>query len=160
MSLFELHISESLRERFPPNITNIKTSILEHVYRFQGDNPGAKQSIWDKVRCSWEHVGEHIENMKNMLGTPWELDWNTLGSWWEHIKNNKNYGHKVSPTLNSSSSFGNLRNIFYFLTVACRTCHKRQSNRRMTLLFCNIQGYVIATNCSKNPDTFQLVIRP
>jgi hypothetical protein len=28
------------------------------------------------------------------------------------------------------------------------------------LLFCNIQGYVIATNCSKNPDTFQLVIRP
>jgi hypothetical protein len=52
---------------------------LEHLYRFQGDNPGAKQSIWDKVRCSWEHVEEHIENRKNMLGTPGNL----IGTHWE-----------------------------------------------------------------------------
>jgi hypothetical protein len=128
--------------------------------RFQGDNPGAKQSIWDKVGCSWEHVGEHIENMKNMLGTPGNL----IGTRWE-VGGNTSRTTKIMVTRCHLLStwvhlLGTSWNIFYFLTVACWTCHKRQSNHRMSLLFCNIQGYVITTNCSKNLDTFQLVITP
>jgi hypothetical protein len=35
--------------------------------------------IWDKVRSSWEHVGEHVENLfKNLKGTASE-----------HIRNRK-----------------------------------------------------------------------
>jgi hypothetical protein len=44
---------------------------------------------WDKVSCYWEHVGEdigdlrnmlgeYIENLGYMLGTQWELNKNTL----------------------------------------------------------------------------------
>jgi len=36
--------------------------------------------MWDKVRCCWEHVVEHIGNLMNMLGTHLELDGNTLGT--------------------------------------------------------------------------------
>jgi hypothetical protein len=36
-----------------------------------------------KVRCYGEHVGEHIENLRNILGTQWELK----GNLWEHIRN-------------------------------------------------------------------------
>jgi hypothetical protein len=38
------------------------------------------QSIWDKVRSYWEHIGEHIESSKNMLRMQWELGENTLGT--------------------------------------------------------------------------------
>ncbi len=36
--------------------------------------------MWDKVRCCWEHVVEHIGNLVNMLGTHLELGGNTLGT--------------------------------------------------------------------------------
>jgi hypothetical protein len=39
-----------------------------------------KQSIWDKVRCYWEHVEEHIDNFKNMLRIQLEPDGNTLAT--------------------------------------------------------------------------------
>jgi len=32
----------------------------------------------EQVGCSWEHAGEHIGNLQNMLRT-----------WWEHIENRK-----------------------------------------------------------------------
>ncbi len=38
------------------------------------------QSIWDKVRSYWEHVGEHIESSENMLRMQWELGGNALGT--------------------------------------------------------------------------------
>ncbi len=46
---------------------------MSHLYKFQQDNIG--QSVWDEVRCYWEHVEEHIGNL---MGTHWELDENTL----------------------------------------------------------------------------------
>jgi hypothetical protein len=39
-----------------------------------------------KVRCYEEHVGEHIENLRTMLGILWEHIRNTLGT----RKNEKN----------------------------------------------------------------------
>jgi len=30
------------------------------------------QRLWDKVRSYWEHVWEHIENLRNVLKTQWE----------------------------------------------------------------------------------------
>ncbi len=36
------------------------------------------QRIWDEVRRYWEYVGEQIENLRNKLGTPWELDGNKM----------------------------------------------------------------------------------
>jgi hypothetical protein len=37
--------------------------------------------IWDKseVLCG-EHVGEHIGNLKNLMGLHWELERNTMGT--------------------------------------------------------------------------------
>jgi Zn-finger protein len=61
---------------------NIETyvSILAHLYKFQENKMG--QSIWEKVKCNWEHgkehVKEHIVNLRNMLGTHWELDENIV----------------------------------------------------------------------------------
>jgi hypothetical protein len=26
------------------------------------------QSIWDKVWCYWEHIEEHNENLRNLMG--------------------------------------------------------------------------------------------
>jgi Zn-finger protein len=37
------------------------------------------QSIWDKVRCYWEHVEEHLENSGNILKNP-------LKTWWKPKK--------------------------------------------------------------------------
>jgi hypothetical protein len=47
--------------------------------------------IWDKVRSYWEHNGDHIGNLGNMVRTHWKHDRNTM--WrtsWERIKNNAN----------------------------------------------------------------------
>jgi hypothetical protein len=33
-----------------------------------------------RVRWYWEHVGEQIGNLRNMLRIHWELDENTLGT--------------------------------------------------------------------------------
>ncbi len=41
------------------------------------------------MRWSWEHVGEHIENLRNLLGTDWERDRT-------HIENNKEKNLKPS----------------------------------------------------------------
>jgi len=51
---------------------------------FQEDNVG--QSIWNKVMCSWEHAGEHIGKLQNMLRT-----------WWEHIENRKTKINSNTP---------------------------------------------------------------
>jgi hypothetical protein len=55
------------------------------LYQLQKENLG--QRIWDKVRCYWEHVEEHIGNMRNMLvnwqldeNRVWGLDENTFGT--------------------------------------------------------------------------------
>ncbi len=53
-------------------------SILALVYWFQEDIAG--QSVWDKVRCFWEHIRERIRNLVNLLRTHWELDVNTVGT--------------------------------------------------------------------------------
>jgi hypothetical protein len=47
------------------NHTNLEVPLLDNI----------GQSIWDKVRCYWEHVEEHIGNL---IGTHCELDENTL----------------------------------------------------------------------------------
>jgi hypothetical protein len=44
---------------------------------FQEDNIG--QSIWDKMKCYWELFEEHIENLRNMLRTKWELGGELIG---------------------------------------------------------------------------------
>jgi hypothetical protein len=56
----------------------VKSQNFAHIYRFQEENIG--QSMWDKMRCCWEHVVEHIGNLVNMLETHLELDGNTLGT--------------------------------------------------------------------------------
>jgi hypothetical protein len=43
-----------------------------------------------------EQSEEHVENFRNVLGTHLRLDEEIMGSWWEHIRNNKN---PTSPTL-------------------------------------------------------------
>ncbi len=43
-----------------------------------------------KVRSYEEHVGEHIGNLGNILGTHWELECNLVGTHWEARKNEKN----------------------------------------------------------------------
>jgi len=37
------------------------------------------QSIWDKMKCYWELLEEHIENLRNMLRTKWELGGELIG---------------------------------------------------------------------------------
>jgi hypothetical protein len=48
----------------------IKVTLIELTYTFQQDNIG--QSMLDKVRCSWEHVEEHIWELGE--GTGWVID--------------------------------------------------------------------------------------
>jgi hypothetical protein len=58
----------------------INIPIFPQLYSFPDNKLG--QSIWDKMRCYrehvGEHVGEHIENLTTML----EIHW-------EHIENKK-----------------------------------------------------------------------
>jgi hypothetical protein len=42
-----------------------------------------------KVRCYGEHVEEHKENLRNLIGTYWELMWNIVGTHWEPGKHEK-----------------------------------------------------------------------
>lgn len=60
---------------------------MAQLYRFYKDNNG--QNIWDKVKCDWEHGGEHIVNLRNMLRTHCYLS-NILRTQWELDRNNKN----------------------------------------------------------------------
>jgi hypothetical protein len=69
---------------------------------FQEHNVG--QSIWNKVRCSWEHAGEHIGKLQNMLR-----------NWWEHIENRKKlkkFQHPL-PSLPKGKKIG-----FYWVHAA------------------------------------------
>jgi hypothetical protein len=60
----------------------------------------SRSSIWDKVRCYWEHIGEQTRNLMNNGWKPIKnFDMNTLGTWWEHIGNIKNPKSSTSPTL-------------------------------------------------------------
>jgi len=54
----------------------LQSPCLGCLYKLQELNYG--QMIWDKMRCYWEHVGEHIKKFENMLGTHWEHYENTL----------------------------------------------------------------------------------
>jgi hypothetical protein len=51
------------------DMSQVPTS--DQVCRFQEHN--VEQSIWDKVRCYSEHVGEQ---KRNLMRTHWELDGN------------------------------------------------------------------------------------
>jgi hypothetical protein len=44
------------------------------------------QSIWDKVWCYWEHIEEHNENLRNLMGRHWEQERTNLPSHQEHPK--------------------------------------------------------------------------
>jgi hypothetical protein len=63
----------------------IDIPIFPHLYRFPDNKLG--QSIWDKMKCYKEHVGEHIENLRcvllfgNRLGNTWRA---SLGTLWEY----------------------------------------------------------------------------
>jgi hypothetical protein len=50
-----------------------------------------------KMRCYGEHVGEHIENLGNILGTHQELKGNPLGTSREHIVNQGKMKKKSLP---------------------------------------------------------------
>jgi hypothetical protein len=41
------------------------------------------------MRCYGEQVGEHTGNLRNKLGTHWELERNIAGTHWEPGKNGK-----------------------------------------------------------------------
>ncbi len=49
-----------------------------------------RQRTWDKVRCYWEHVNEHIKNWRNMSGKHIGNLGNMLKTWWENNGFNKN----------------------------------------------------------------------
>jgi Zn-finger protein len=73
-----------------------KSQYSPNYIGFQEDNVG--QSIWNKVRCSWEHAGEHIGKLQNMLRT-----------WWEHIENRKNkIKIPTPPTLPKGKKLGSI----------------------------------------------------
>jgi len=42
-----------------------------------------EQKVWDKMRCSWEHLGEHIENLRNTWKTSLGLARVYLVTHWE-----------------------------------------------------------------------------
>jgi len=42
------------------------------------------------VTCYGEHVGEHIGNLGNILGTHWEFKGNIMGTHWNQGKMKKN----------------------------------------------------------------------
>jgi hypothetical protein len=58
---------------------------VAHLYKWKEDN--FCQSISDTSRCYGEHVGEHIGNLGNILGTHWELKENIVGTHWDPGKN-------------------------------------------------------------------------
>jgi hypothetical protein len=50
-------------------------------------NTMAEQEGIKKTRCYWEYLGEHIENLGNIMKTWWEIDWEfDIGTHWEQIK--------------------------------------------------------------------------
>jgi hypothetical protein len=51
------------------------------------------KACWIKMRCYGEHVGEHIENLGNILGTCW----NPLRTSREHIVNQGKMKKKIPP---------------------------------------------------------------
>ncbi len=60
----------------------------------------SRSSIWDKVRCYWEHIREQTRNLMNNGWKPIKsFDRNTLGTWWEHIGNSKYPKSSTLPTL-------------------------------------------------------------
>jgi hypothetical protein len=50
-----------------------------------------------RVRCHGKHVGEHNENLMNLMGTHWELRVNILGTHWELGKMTKKSSPLLSP---------------------------------------------------------------
>jgi hypothetical protein len=58
MKLWRLHKIEG-----PLYFEVYRASPVAHLCKWKKDN--ICQSIWDKMRCNGEHVGEHIENLGN-----------------------------------------------------------------------------------------------
>jgi hypothetical protein len=54
-------------------------------------NVFGKRILWHKLRSYWEHVEEHTENLRNLLGTP-------LRTSWEH----RNIQHPQPSTKNKT----------------------------------------------------------
>jgi hypothetical protein len=76
-------------------LPKIKGSILKyrvsHLWpTYTGERTTTFAKVcWIKVRCYGEHVGEHIGNLRNILGTHWELERNMVDTHWERGKNEK-----------------------------------------------------------------------
>ncbi len=50
-----------------------------------------------KLGKAYGQSEEHVENLRNVLGTRLGLDEKIMGSWWEHIRNNKNPKKSNTP---------------------------------------------------------------
>jgi len=57
-----------------------------------------------KVRCYGEHVGQHNGNLRNLIGTHWELKGNIVGTHWEPKKNEKKSPPGPPPKLKREKS--------------------------------------------------------
>jgi len=95
-SQFDSPITKKMK---PWKLSEIEGSVLKYkVHPFWRSYIGECRTTFAKrygikVRCYEEHVEEHIGNLRNILGTHWELEGNLVGTHWEPRKNEK----KSSP---------------------------------------------------------------
>ncbi len=87
--------SQNNFENYSPKKSASLWSTFNRLWRFIFG-----QKLWYEVQYYWEHLEEHIGNMRNMLGTSLRTCW---GTHWEHgekIKMQKNQiPHKQPPPL-------------------------------------------------------------
>ncbi len=99
MTLFDLLITETswIFQVFTGNIEEYKPHYWPNYM-------GSKRTLLGKAYgIKWGVFGninrERIRNLVNLLRTDWELDVNTVGTWWEHIENQKYSKKPTAPTL-------------------------------------------------------------